>query len=310
VLYTAAPGKKTSALAALTASRMLGSMLGTPVGGVLFDLIDWAPANILGGLTLLLPLIAFFKDVTARVEKMEVESDSGLQFFQMPKFVVANLMALLSLIITYVPVPFLQPYFSNTYGISKSLFGLIFFGVVMLGVGGATAAGPVLEEKIGTVPMLRWATLTVGIGLFMVGPSPLIGLGWTELAVLAEWGSGAGGPALMPGVGIWEPIIAFSVTFFGNGLFMILCPPWTLKMAAKYGMGEEEATVKTASYTIVSMAISQFLGPVPGSLLAHHYGVGWACTILSISAVILSATLLLIFDRIVAADTAKVNEMV
>ena len=73
VLYTASPGQKVPAMAALTSARTLGAMLGTPVGGVLFDLIGWELTNFVGGLLLVAPLIVFGKDVVQPIKSMTQE---------------------------------------------------------------------------------------------------------------------------------------------------------------------------------------------------------------------------------------------
>ena len=77
VLYITPQGEKVPAVAALAGSRVLGGMLGTPLGGVLFDLIGWAPTNIVGGLLLVIPPFFFWKDVTKRIENMEKKMGSG-----------------------------------------------------------------------------------------------------------------------------------------------------------------------------------------------------------------------------------------
>ena len=61
VLYTAPKGQKVPAMAALMTSRMMGALFGTPVGGILFDLIGWPLTNIVGGISLLVPLAFFHK---------------------------------------------------------------------------------------------------------------------------------------------------------------------------------------------------------------------------------------------------------
>ena len=59
VLYTAPKGQKVGAMAALMTARMMGAMLGTPVGGILFDFFGWPLTNVIGALSLITPLLLF-----------------------------------------------------------------------------------------------------------------------------------------------------------------------------------------------------------------------------------------------------------
>jgi len=290
VLYMAAPGKKTTAIGALTASRMMGGLLGTPVGGILFDLVGWVPTNIIGGLLLLAPVYFVYDAVVQRMEKMETETDSGKQLWDMPKFAVVLGVNLISLTVMYAPVPFLQPFFKNHYGIGLSLFGLIFAVVTFVSFGGGAALSPIIEEKMGNVKTVWLAIGIVAFGFLLIGPSPIL------------W--------FLQGTGVWEGVLAFIVTFLGNAIITISTPNWGLKMAAFYGLSEEEAAVKTASYAIVSMAISQSLGPVPAALLVHNFEVPMACTLLGIGALGLTGACLAYFQKLTTAEAASTAEMV
>jgi hypothetical protein len=72
---------------------------------------------------------------------------------------------------------------------------------------------------------------------------------------------------------------------------------------------EEEASVKTASYSIIIMALSQTLGPVPGSLLASTYGVPWACTMLGGTALFLTWACLLYVKRLQNMEATQATLM-
>jgi len=285
VLYTAPPGKKTSAIGALTAARMMGGLLGTPVGGILFDVIGWVPTNILGGILLILPLYFVYDEVVKPIEALATESESGKQLWDMPKFAVVIGVNLIGLTITYAPVPFVQPFFKSSYGIGLSLFGIIFAVITFVSFGGGAALAPTMEEKFGSVDTIWVGIGIVTFGFLLIGPSPIL------------W--------FLQGTGLWEGVLAFLLTFLGNSLIIISSPNWGLKMAAFYGLSEEEASVKTASYAIVSMAISQSLGPVPGAVLAHSFGVPWACTLLGLGGLGCIAALLKYYDNIVKAEAPE-----
>ena len=66
-------------------------------------------------------------------------------------------------------------------------------------------------------------------------------------------------------------------------------------------MSEEEGSVKSASVMIVMMAISQSLGPIPGSILAGNLGVPWANTVLAVIALTVYAILLISFESMESA---------
>ena len=59
VLATAPEGYKSTAMATLMSARMSGALLGTPVGGVLFDLIGWVYTNCVCALILIVPIFVF-----------------------------------------------------------------------------------------------------------------------------------------------------------------------------------------------------------------------------------------------------------
>lgn len=153
-------------------------------------------------------------------------------------------------------MPFMQPFFKQEYGMSKSIFGIMFAAVIFVAFGGASTLVVILEAKIGTKASICIGAYSACLGYLLLGPAPPF------------W--------FLQNTGSWEGILALTLMFTGNTFPMILTAGWGLTMAQRYGMSEEEASVKTASYAIVIMAIGQTLGPVPGSALAGHFGVGWA----------------------------------
>jgi len=289
-LYATPAGHKTAAMAALTAARMMGGMFGAPVGGILFDLMGWAPTNIVGGLLLIAPVFAFHKDAAPRIEGMEEESGSGKPLTQMPKFALVLAISLIALIATYAPVPYFQPFFKEEYGLSKSAYGLIFMFIMLFAFGGGSALGATLVGTLGEVK-----TTSIGAGFLflsyaMFGPSTLL--------------------PFLKGTGLWEGIASIFFLGLGASFPTVVCPPWALQIAQGYGMSEEEAAVKTASYTILMMAISMTAGPVPASALAGLVSIPWASTIMGVSIALLFGLCMLAFVTIQTKEAAKVQEMV
>ena len=90
------------------------------------------------------------------------------------------------------------------------------------------------------------------LGFLLLGPSPVL------------W--------FLQDAGIWEGSLAVFVMMLGNAFAVILAPPWSLGVAGSYGMGEEEASVKTASYAIITMGEPRLPTPLtrsPPSPRAH-----------------------------------------
>ena len=142
VLATAPEGKKSTAMATLMSARMAGALLGTPVGGVLFDLIGWIATNIVCALILIIPL-AFFSSTLLQPVVVKPESKSKLKVWTDPKFVLANAFGLVAISGMYAYVPYLQPWFAQSFGMSKSVFGIWSMVLIVTGfMGGSGVSGP------------------------------------------------------------------------------------------------------------------------------------------------------------------------
>lgn len=166
----------------------------------------------------------------------------------------------------------------------------MFAFIIVFAFGAAASLTVLTESKLGTEKSLfigAWLTL---LGFLLFGPSPLL--------------------PFLENTGLWEGVIAVTVMIIGNAFPVILTPPWGLSILRSYGMSEEEASVKTATYSIVLMAIGQFLGPVPASYVAGAYGVGWANTMLGVATAAIVCVSLFVFNRMEKLESAKTGEMV
>lgn len=182
----------------------------------------------------------------------------------MPKFILALFIGLFAQSVLVAPAPTFQPFFAEKYGTSKTVYGLIFTGIIFVAIGLGSALSVLLEKSIGTRLSILLGALLTFIGFLMVGPSPLLGPTFEQ-------------------TGLWEGIFGVTVMLLGNTFPMVLGPPLGLSIAQSYGMSEEEASIKTATYAIVVTAFAQALGPVPESLLAASLGLGVANTIVGAS---------------------------
>eukprot|EP00966_Prymnesium_polylepis_P170169 3933840-Prymnesium_polylepis.1 len=88
-------------------------------------------------LLLLIPLV-LFKDILM-VPVMEKKDDPGPNLWKNKLFLSAQCLGLSCVSAMYANVPFLQVWFYDTFGTSKSAFGLWFMGLAFVGFGvGAT----------------------------------------------------------------------------------------------------------------------------------------------------------------------------
>lgn len=262
VLLAAKPGEKVGAVAILVSSRAMGSMLGTPVGGVLFDLMGWSLTNIAGALILLVPLVMFSTDLSAAAPPLSTDGDPKRNALADPKYVIANLLNLIAQSGLYVIVPFMQPYFAAEFGTPKWEYGLITMFCLGVGFMGGSALSVELDKALGYRGAVLVGLVLFALGYLLIGPSPLL----HEIAFLTE-------------AGVWVAIGGLAVMLAGNSILMVLSPTVALQFAQAYGLSEEEATIQTSSLTVSIMALGLFFGPVSSSLLVEAVGVPWTNTI-------------------------------
>ena len=265
VLLTAATGQKVGAMATLVSSRAIGSMLGTPVGGILFDLIGWSLTNIVGSAILFVPLVIFRSDFIAPLAV--TQQGGGEQpvksAFRDPKYIIANALNLIAQSGLYMIAPYLQLYFADEFGTPKWVYGLIVMSCVVFGYMGGSALSVKLENAFGYRTAIFVGLALFLLGYLLLGPSPLLGF-------------------LLSETDVWMAIFGLAVMLAGDSILVVLSPAIALKFARECGLGEEEATIQTASLSVTIMAIGLFLGPVSGSALAEAFGVPWTNTILGL----------------------------
>ena len=270
VLLMAPSGQKVAAMGTMIASRGIGTALGQPVGGVLFDLIGWVPTNVVCAIGLCIPLFVFRDDLLAspavtpddESRASKVQHKNALYDV---RYVLANLFNVAGQTAMYSWVPYLQPYYASEYGAPKWMYGLIAMVCVIIGYMGMATTVDSLDAALGGAR--KWKTLSLGtgatlVGFFLLGPTPLI-------------------PFLSAG-GIYVSGVGWMIVSMGIAVFQVTGPAVTVEAAVEYGIDEEEATVQAASLTISVMAVGLAVGPVIGGFLAENYGVPWANTILGL----------------------------
>lgn len=265
VLLAAPSGHKVEAMGVLVSSRALGAMLGTPVGGLLFDFVGWSPTNAIGALILFAPLAVYRNDFFNAPESKQDGDRDGTRMQQNalrdPRYVLANVFNLIAQSGLYMIVPYLQPYFAQQYGTPKWAYGLIAMLCLLVGyMGGST-----LAVQLNAVHGYQTA-VAVGLALFLLGglllgPSPLLGSGMSD-------------------TGVWEAVLGWAIMLSGSSILVVLSPTIALQFAQDHGLSEEEATIQTSSLSVSIMGLGLFFGPVSGSILAEAFGVPWTNTIL------------------------------
>ncbi|KAL1527824.1 hypothetical protein AB1Y20_009206 [Prymnesium parvum] len=264
ILMEAPEGGKSKAMAAMMTARMIGGLVGTPLGGILFDLIGWAPTNLACTLLLLIPSAMFYKTLAQPVPQ-RAAYEANFKLYMDKKFALSNLLSLLSLAAMYAYVPYLQLFYADQFSISKSVWGLIFMvGVI---VGFLVGAGSTLkvEEYMGTLNAIIAGFGMFSVGYLLLGPSPI-------LAFLPH----SGWPAFFISTGGWF------ILLLGNGGVVTILPTLLLKYAMEFGLDEEDASVQSATVNIFMMAAGLFFGPTFGGYFAHAIGVPWTNTLLAI----------------------------
>lgn len=263
VLATAPSGQKIAAMAVLVSSRTLGMMLGTPVGGILFDLMGWSLTNVAGALILLVPL-GFYRDQffgkPARGSDTTAQTTGNA--LNSPKYVIVNIINLIAMANTYVIVPYMQPYFATAFGTPKWGYGVATMFCLFVGFMGGSALSVELEKALGFRAAVLGGSVLVLVGFLLIGPSPFL----HEIAFLTE-------------AGVWAAIGGLAISLMGNAILIVLTPTMALQYAQEAGLTEEEASIQTSSLTVFISAVALFLGPVTGSLLADTVGVPWTNTI-------------------------------
>ena len=220
----------------------------------------------------------------------------------------------------YAYVPYLQPWFADSFGMSKSVFGLWSMALIVTGfMGGSMVRGATLSNSGDRcLPSLskaleRHRRLMCQLMAFLVKSPPVHSPIWqvalvleasfgTYVSLLIGFGCFGGGylligpspllpfiPAAQGVAGYITSILGWEVLLFGNAIPVALGAPLSLKFAMEFGLDEEEASVQTASFNITLMALGLFFGPVFGGWGADNIGVPWTNTALGLNAIVMSA---------------------
>jgi MFS transporter, DHA1 family, inner membrane transport protein len=152
VLLTAPSGKKATATAAMFSARMIGSLLGTPIGGILFDLVGWTWTNLFGTALLLLPLTLFMPVLMEPIPKVQKSEKGKINLYTSPKYLLAQFLSLVAIASMYAYITYLQPWFASVYGLSKSAYGLYFMGLLVTGFALGSGVSVKLDEILGSIP--------------------------------------------------------------------------------------------------------------------------------------------------------------
>jgi len=206
-----------------------------------------------------------------------------------PKFLLINLISLIGMTSMFAYVPYLQPWFADSFGISKTAYGFITMFLVIAGFIAGSAIAPMLESATDSFTALIVGFALFGAGYLLLGPTPLFA---------AE---GAGG--------LFFAIFAWWLLLVGNAFPVVLAPPMSIKYANEYGLNEDEAASQSATFNIAAMALSMMIGPVFGGVGADTIGVPWTNTAFGFNVIWMSVLGVFVLKKL---DTkgGKSNELV
>ena len=265
VMRAAPPGRESDSMGWLEAARGLGSLLGPPVGGLLYDLSGWEPPFLTSGgvaLLLLIPLALFVPAPAPSCEQSKPPISMASLFCTVPEA-----MAMATLITTsLVAVSFLQPtlavYTAHTpFFLSAGAVGLL-FGLLTLSYICVSIVSGALASRIGDAHQVILGVLTFAVGYLLLGGAPFM----------------TGADAMRPTVGI----IAVGMSCIGVAGGLSFAPGNALAISGARDAGftiEQVAAALTAGLNM-AFALGNIAGPLMGGTMVALFGFRWSCTML------------------------------
>lgn len=309
VMRTAPTGRESDAIGWLEAARGFGSLLGPPVGGLLFQMapmpVGWELPFLVPGAVAMLLLVP----VAIYVPRIPTDSSTAQQLaapvgVAQLFFAVPEAMAMAMLIVTsIVAVSFLQPtlavYTSATFNLSSGLCGLLFGGLTLAYIVTSVGSGSI-ASRLGDANQVVFGVLTFALGYMLLGGAPFIGgseygtMRFTPTIASVAIGmclvGTAGGLCFVPG----NALAISGARAAGYSLDQIAAALTAgMNMAFAAGNVSPPGLEPDSPFTSLPDSIPPFrgrpyqvAGPLLGGLAVSHFGFRWSCTGLGSSLVI------------------------
>jgi MFS family permease len=263
MLSVSTPDKRAGAIGYMAGGRMLGSLLGPGLGGMLYSLGGFAVPFAVG----LVALIAIQQYGKAFFQCRVGFDDVNV--FQKGS-ICRHLPVLLSMIVyTIVMSVFCsqlmwqQLWMLYHYHMATWEYGLMFTTMLVVMAVFMAAVVAQADRMMGSVPAIMFGLVTMGSAYLIIGPSPLL-------------------PFLSKSqVGI--PIIGSLIWSIGIGFPMVIISSFICNVSIGAGWPEVDASMQWATLQIFLIGVSLMAGPPLSTVLIERLGVGKMCTTVALA---------------------------
>lgn len=260
----------------------LGFMIGPAIGGVLFQISGFAlPFMTLGVFMMLsVPMCALCLQQEHFGDLHRLAMVPLASLLHVPAVLVVCLAVTLGALVWSVIEPILEPHLV-VFDLSPMYLGLIFLLMAAFYAVSSPLWGYVADKLADATIMLVFGFAFSGLGLLLLGPSPLFGFDplYNEL---------------------WLNVLA--LVLLGVSVSLAVIPTFVkiLSAAKKSGLDDDMTLYASTAGLWGSMcALGDFLGPTIGGVLFDNVGFAWTVTSVAIACFVMALLLCLlcVFER-------------
>lgn len=249
---------RVTAMGYMLGARILGSIIGPALGGILFDIGGlWMPFSF--GFFILITVQQYGKPFFT--EEVEYEEMKAFAKGSILRHIPVLICAIVSTAVASgfaCQAVWQEIVMLERYRMWLWEYGLLFTVLmVLIGAFMATVV-PAADKMLGPVPAILFGLLTVGSGYLIIGPSALL--------------------PFLPATEVWIPLMGTLVWGIGTSFPLVILNSFVTNVAIGAGWPEMDAAIQWATIQIILSGVSLFLGPPFFIGLISHLGVGGMCT--------------------------------
>jgi MFS family permease len=258
MLSVSSAEKRSGAIGYMVGGRMLGSLLGPGLGGMLFSLGGlWLPFAV--GLVVLLLIQQYGKSLfQSSVNYVDFDPFAKGSILRHTPVLLALIVFTVVMSVFCSQLMWQQIWMLYHYHMATWEYGLMFTVLLLLMAVFMAVVVSQADRIMGSVPAILFGLLTMGSSYLIIGPSPLL-------------------PFLSHSQ-VWIPIIGSAIWAIGIGFPMVISQSFVCNVAIGAGWPEIDASIQLATIQIILTGAALCIGPPMSTFMIMKLGVGRMCT--------------------------------